>query len=367
VIFWGTFFPLISEAVTGDQRSVGPPWFDRYTVPLALVLVLLSGIGPLIAWRRATAANFRRNLLGPVGFGLAVGVAMVVWLHRETTAVLMFGLVAFVLAAVGQELWRGVRARRAMSGGSVPVALVALVRRNRRRYGGYLVHAGMAVLFLGIAASSSFRDERDVRLAPGQSARVGGYDVTYVKPTAQLVTAPNGRLERIDLGAQLRLTRGGRMVGTLHTHKSYFPSPAPILGPVSRYFEGDATSEVGLRAGLGRDVWTAISPDTDRLRPVIAQGDKVFSGPGAKLPSAQRDMFLAETLRGLTARYTDNPPPATFRLLVSPMVQWIWIGALIVFMGALIAIWPPPRALARRAAATYAARVGREARSMARV
>jgi cytochrome c-type biogenesis protein CcmF len=272
-----------------------------------------------------------------------------------------------VLSAVGQELVRGVRARRAMSGGSVPVALVALVRRNRRRYGGYLVHAGMALLFLGIAASSSFQDERDVRLAPGQSARVGGYDVTYVKPTADLVTAPNGRLERIDLGAQLRLARDGATVGTLHTHKSYFPSVAPILGPVSRFFEGEATSEVGLRAGFTRDVWTAIAPDTDRLRPVIAQGDKVFSGPGAKLSPADRSMFLAETLRGLAARYADNPPPATFRLLVSPLVQWIWIGALIVFAGGLIAIWPSPRTAGRTVAAAYAARVGREARAPAQV
>jgi cytochrome c-type biogenesis protein CcmF len=206
-----------------------------------------------------------------------------------------------------------------------------------------------------------------VRLGVGQSARVGGYDVTYTRPTAKLVTAPNGRLERIDLGADLRLARDGSPVSTLHTHKSYFPSSAPILGAVSRFFEGEATSEVGLRAGLGRDVWSAVSPDTDRLRPVITQGDKVFAGPGARLSEADREMYLGETLRGLTTRYTENPPPATFRLLVSPMVQWIWIGALIVFAGGLIAIWPPPRTAGSRARAAYAARVGREARTIARV
>lgn len=367
VIFWGTFFPLISEAVTGNQASVGPPWFDKYVVPLTLVLVLLSGLGPLIAWRRATASNFRRNLLIPLSIGAGAALVTALWLRREPAAIAMFGLVAWVLAAVGQELWRGVRARRAMAGGSIPGALVALVRRNRRRYGGYLVHAGMAVLFLGIAASSSFQDERDVRLGVGQSARVGGYDVTYAKPTAKLVTAPNGRLERIDLGADLRLSRDGKTVSTLHTHKSYFPSSAPILGAVSRFFEGEATSEVGLRAGFGRDIWSAVSPDTDRLRPVIAEGDKVFAGPGANLAEADREMYLAETLRGLTRKYTDNPPPATFRLLVSPLVQWIWIGALIVFAGGLIAIWPPPRTAGSKARAAYAARVGREARTMARV
>jgi cytochrome c-type biogenesis protein CcmF len=242
---------------------------------------------------------------------------------------------------------------------------VALVRRNRRRYGGYLVHMGVAVLFMGVAASSSFQEERYARLAVGQSAEVGGYRITYAEPTAALVAAPNGRLERIDFGAELRLERDGRPAGTLHTHKSYFPSAAPMFGAVSRFFEGEATSEVGLRAGLGRDVWSAVSPDTERLRPVITEGDKVFAGPGAKLSAVDREMYLAQTLRGLTAKYTDNPPPATFRLLVSPMVQWIWIGALIVFAGALIAIWPAPRTA--RARATYAAQVGRESREMAHI
>jgi cytochrome c-type biogenesis protein CcmF len=362
VIFWGTFFPLISEAVTGDGASVGPPWFDRYTVPLALVLVLLSGIGPLIAWRRATLASFRRNLLVPVGVALAVGVAVAAWLRRDPAALIMFSLASFVLAGVVQELTRGVRARRAMSGGSVPGALVALVRRNRRRYGGYLVHAGVSLLFVGIAASSSFQDERDVRLAPGQSTRVGGYDVTYVRPTSRLVAAPNGRLERIDLGADLRLTRDGRPAGVLHTHKSYFPSVAPMFGAVSRFFEGEATSEVGLRAGVGRDVWSAVSPDTSGLRPIITEGDKVFQNAAALSPAA-RDAALAEVLRGLTRRYQASPPPATFRLLVSPMVQWIWIGAIIVFLGGLTALWPSPRTVGRRVSAAYAARVGREART----
>lgn len=359
VIFWGTFFPLISEAVTGDEASVGPPWFDQYTVPLALILVLLSGIGPVIAWRRATAANLRRNLLRPALAGLVVlaGLALL-GLGSEPGALLMFGLGAFVLAAVGQELWRGVRARRAMSGGGMPSALVALVRRNRRRYGGYLVHAGVSVLFIGVAASSSFQDEREVLLKPGQTATVGAYEVTYVKPTANLRAAPNGGLEKIDLGAQLRVKRDGRTVADMTTVKSYFPSLAPFLGPISRFFEGEATSEVGLKAGWRRDIWTAIAPDTGALRPRIEEGDKVFSG--AKLTPQQRDAFLGQALGGLARSYAKNPPPATFRLIVSPMVTWIWIGALIAFLGGLIALWPQPRGARSPVRAAYAARVGRE-------
>jgi cytochrome c-type biogenesis protein CcmF len=250
-----------------------------------------------------------------------------------------------------------------MAGEPVPLALVSLVRRNRRRYGGYLVHAGVAVLFVGVAASSSFADERDVRLSPGGTVRVGGYDLTYERPTSELVAASNGRLERIDFGARLRVERDGSPPATLVTERSYFPSSGPMLGPISRYFEGEATSEVGLEAGWRRDLWMAISPDIGRLRPIVEEGDRVFTEADAgSLPPAERGRLLAEALRGLAARYADDPPPATFRILVSPMVTWIWIGALIVLAGALIALWPTPRTLARRVAAAYAAQVGRETR-----
>jgi cytochrome c-type biogenesis protein CcmF len=364
-IWWGTFFPLISEAITGRRASIGPPWFDQFTVPLALVLVLLSGIGPLIAWRRATAANLRRNFVIPVGAAAAaLALALAVGAGDQPDALIMFLLAGFVVGGVGQELTRGVRARRVMAPESVPRALISLVRRNRRRYGGYTVHAGIAILFVGIAASSSFADERDVRLAAGQSADVGGYRVEYVRPTAELVAASNGRLERIDLGADLRVARDGRQVATLRTERSYFPSSAPMLGPVSRFFEGESTSEVGLDAGFRRDVWSAVRPDIRRLAPQVREGDRVFADAerSGALTSSERDAFLAEALRGLVRSYADDPPPATFRLLVSPMVTWIWIGALIALAGGLIALWPAPRSVARTVAAAYAARVGREAR-----
>src|SRR5215218_2256026 len=360
VVFWGTFFPLISEAVTGDESSVGPPWFSRYVTPLALVLVLLSGIGPLIAWRRATVANLRRNFALPAGAGVAVLAGLVAaGVTSSIGALLMFAFAAFVLGAVGQELWRGVRARRAMSRDAVPAALVALVRRNRRRYGGYLVHAGIAVLFVGVAASSAFQAQRLVELRPGQTERVSGYAITYERPTARLVAAGNGRLERIDLGAQLLVRRGDGAAESLHTYKSYFPSTDPSLGPVSRFFEGEATTEVGLRAGLRRDLWTAVAPDIGRLRPRIDQGDKVFA-EAKELSESDREAFLAEALRGLTRSYTDAPPPATFRLIASPLVSWIWLGALIVLAGATIALWPAGEGARRPATATGLARVARE-------
>jgi cytochrome c-type biogenesis protein CcmF len=246
-----------------------------------------------------------------------------------------------------------------MSSDSVPRAVVSLVQRNRRRYGGYLVHIGISVLFAGVAASSAFQHARDVELQVGQTAKLGGYEVTYLKPTGKLVAANNGRLERIDLGAVMRVKRDGDAAGTLQTNRSFFPSADPSLGPVSRFFEGEATSEVGLRAGLQRDVWSAIAPNVRDLRKQVAEGDRVFNDAKG-LPPEQREVALAEALTGLTRSYAANPPPATFRLIVSPLVSWIWIGALIVFAGGLIALWPPLRRAPRPVAARYAARVARE-------
>ncbi len=158
VVFWGTFFPLISEAVTGSKAAVGPPWFDRYVTPLALVLVLLSGIGPVLAWGTFTRARLASTFAVPVAATLLVLVALVAagGIARRPLALAMFCVAAFTLTAVGQELWRGARARRALTGEPPPVALAAIVRRNRRRYGGYTVHVGIAVLLVGVAASMTF-------------------------------------------------------------------------------------------------------------------------------------------------------------------------------------------------------------------
>ncbi len=363
VVFWGTFFPLISEAVTGNEAAVGPPWFDRYMVPLALILVLLSGIGPALTWRRATPANLRRNLGRPAGFALCVLVALVaLGVTQSVRALLMFGAAGFVFAVVFQEFFRGTRARRAQTHESVPVALVSLVRRNRRRYGGYLVHLGVITVFVGVAASSSFQHVHEVRLSPGQTAQVGAYRYTYVKPVAQVRAAPNGRLEKISLGAVLSVRRGGGTPQRLTTSKDYFPSQDPTLGPVSRFFDGESTTTIGLHPGLRNDIWSAVAPDTSRLAPLIAQGDRVFTKNGRGLSAQQVNEFLAEALTGLTASYAKHPPPATFRLEVSPMVSWIWIGAVIVLFGGLLAGWPSPRGATRLARAAYAARVGRDVR-----
>jgi cytochrome c-type biogenesis protein CcmF len=348
VVFWGTFFPLISEAVTGDRASVGPPWFDRYTVPLAIVLVLLSGIGPLLAWRRVTASQLRRIAAVPAAIGLATLAALALFTDAADSpaSLVLFTFAAFTIAAVVGEFRRGVQTRRVVSSEGPGAALVSIIRRNRRRYGGYVVHLGVAVVLLGVAASSAFIDQVDVRLTPGQTARVGDYQVRYVRPTSSVSN------EKLDFGAVLDVRRDGERVALLRPSRSYFPSLDARMGPIGRFFGGESTSEVGLKAGFKRDVWTALQPDLSVLKPGIRAGNRQLAEAG---PRAQ-----AFAIDFLAALYVRKSPAATFRLIIDPMVTWIWLGGLIALGGALIALWPSALPSRRRITSLYAARLGRE-------
>ena len=366
VIWWGTFFPLISEALTGQRHTFGPPMFDRLTVPLALALVLLSGIGPLIAWRRATAANLRRNFTAPLGVAAAALVfALALGAGRQPDALIMFVLAGFVIGGVGQELVRGVRARRVMAREPVPLALVSLVRRNRRRYGGYLVHVGDGG---PVRRDRGVLELRRGARRPARAGQVGARRRLHGRATSSRpprwwprpTGGSSGSTSAPTCGSRAAARRRGSCTPRSPTSRR----PAPMLGPVSRFFEGESTSEVGLDAGLRRDFWVSVAPDTQRLDTRVKEGDAVFAkaDKSGALTQDQRDSFLAEALTGLTRSYANDPPPATFRVLASPMVTWIWLGALVVFLGGLIALWPSPRAVGRRVTAAYAARVGREAR-----
>jgi cytochrome c-type biogenesis protein CcmF len=352
VVFWGTFFPLIAEALTGDRKTVGPPWFDRYTVPLTLMLVLLSGVGPVIAWRRATLANARRAFLVPTAAALVTLVAcLAAGLGDRIAAVIMFAAAAFVFGTVGQEFWRGTGARKAMAGEAAPLALVQLVRRNRRRYGGYIVHLGMALLFVGVAASSAFETAADERLEPGQTVRVGDYDVTYVRATAG-VAEESGSLEAIRLGAVLRVQRDGDEPFQAITERRYYPAQDGRMGVVGQFFEGEATSEIALQAGLTRDFWAAYQPDQEVIRRIVDGLDKRVAKASPEQQAAAVQVFIA-FLR-------ERPPAATFRMIGSPLVTWIWLGAIVTFLGGLLALWPAPDAARRRATARASARVAQD-------
>ena len=347
VIFWGTFFPLISEFFTGDRHSLAAPWFDHYVTPIGVLLVLFTGIGPLFAWGRLSGGAARRLLLWP-GIAAATTIAVLLAISDAGShlwALFVFAFAAFTFVALLGEFWRAGSTRHTLTGEAYPRALATAVGRNRRRYGGYVVHAGIALTLIGIAASSSFQTNRDLRLQVGQSAKVGDYTIAYRKLTADPTN------ERIAFTSQLDVTRDGKHVATLNPARNYYPTQDPTAGAIGRYFMGESTSEVGLRTNAGGDLWTAFQPDLSSLNPAIVRGNRELAGLP---PQAQGIAILA-----LVQHYIDAPPPANFRVIVNPLVGWIWIGALIAVAGAVMAGWPALESR-RRLEAAYRARVGKE-------
>ncbi|HEV7563545.1 MAG TPA: heme lyase CcmF/NrfE family subunit, partial [Solirubrobacterales bacterium] len=363
-IAWGTFFPLISELFTGSKASLAAPWFDRYTTPLAILLVLFTGIGPLLAWRRVTWASAKRVFRIPLAVAAVTLVALLLFSDaaHKLWALALFVFAAFALTGLAQEFWNGAAARRKLSGGSAAGALVAVVSRNRRRYGGYIVHAGIAVILIGIAASSSFQTNRDVDLRPGQSVVVDGYTVKYVKPEVSVDS------EKFTFASRVLVEKDGKLVANLRPSQRYFrpTGGATGSGTLSSFFAGEQTSEVGLDAGLTKDFWIAPRPDISGVQRRARAADKAFAdcvsgAPGtppqckalalvmlrARENPSLRPAALAQIskLQALSAdniarAYKGERLPVTFKVIVNPLVTWMWIGGLIALAGALIALWP---------------------------
>jgi cytochrome c-type biogenesis protein CcmF len=362
VIFWGTFFPLISELFTGEKASLAAPWFDRYTTPLAILLVLFTGIGPLLAWRRISWESAKRVFRVPAAVAAVVTVALALFTDagHKPWALALFAFAAFALTGLAQEFWTGAAARRRLSGEPSAQALVGLVSRNRRRYGGYVVHVGVVVLLIGVAASSSFQTNRDVDLRPGESTVVDGRTITYVKPTVAVDE------EKIAFGSLLRIEEDGKVVGFLRPSQRFFRPTGQDTGTIGSFFAGEATSEVGLRPGAGSDLWIAERPNVAGVQRRVRAADKGFAAcvqgaPGTpEQCKALRALMLAAQanpslraraldqitkLQGLAAErvahtYLADTAPSTFKVIVDPLVTWMWIGGLIALTGALIALWP---------------------------
>src|SRR6185436_11259285 len=241
------------------------------TTPLAILLVLFTGVGPLLAWRRISWSAAKRVFVVPaiVAALALVVLALTTDAAAKPWALALFAFAAFALTGLAQEFWRGAQARRSLAGGSLPAALVGVVSRNRRRYGGYVIHIGVAVLLIGIAASSSFQTNREVRLGPGQSAVIDGRKITYERPTVDVSA------EAFSFGAVLGVEKDGERT-TLRPSKRFFRPTGVETGTIGSFFDGEATSEVGLKAGAGSDLWTAVEPDISAVRRRIRAADAGF-------------------------------------------------------------------------------------------
>ncbi|MCH7569412.1 MAG: heme lyase CcmF/NrfE family subunit [Deltaproteobacteria bacterium] len=289
-IFLGTIFPLISEAVAGIQVSVGAPYFNSVTVPLFLLLVFLMGVGPMIAWKKASWDNLRRNFLWPTVASFVVALFLFIWLVRDFLPLLGFTLLSFVVFTILFDTTLAVRARQRIAGEGVFSALVTLARRNQRRYGGLIVHLGVVLIFLGIAGSMSYSIEREVTLQIGEGLSIGRYHIQFegLKRSQQ---PTHSRVE-----AAFRVFNEGHEIGVLSPALKFFPTQK---SPVGRAV---------YRSTLIEDLYIILSGFSE-----VEQNQ------------------------------------ATLKVLVRPLLAWIWIGGFVIALGTIVAVLPSRRKLAQRA------------------
>ena len=284
-IFLGTVFPLLSQAVVGVQVSVGAPYFNSVMAPLFLLLVFLMGVGPLIAWRRASWDNLKRNFTWPTAASLAVAVGLFAGGIRSFFLLLGFTLCAFAVSTMVFDTFLSLRARRRQAGEGPLRGLGTLIRRNQRRYGGFVVHLGVVLIVLGIAGSMAYSIEREATLNVGETLTAGSYRVAFegLRGSQQ---PTHYRME----GA-FQVSQNGRALGRLSPTLKFFPTQdAPIGRAV-------------FRSTLKEDLYLILSG---------------FSDVGRN--------------------------QATLKVLIRPLVLWIWLGGFVITLGTLMTILPLGRA-----------------------
>jgi cytochrome c-type biogenesis protein CcmF len=294
-VLWGVAFPLLSEAVRGDPITVGPPYFNFFLRVFGLPLLLLMGIGPLVAWRRSSLRALGESLLWPAAAAVVAGAGLIaLGAGSSLPGLVAYTFCVFVLAAIALEFVRGTRARKALGERTWLGAFSSLVGRNRRRYGGYVVHAAIVLLALGIAGGA-YGATKVQHLKAGQSMSIRGYQLTYLGSVVR--EGPNDLEKR----ARLAVTRGGDRLGTYEAGKNSYPA------------EDQVSNEVGIRT------------DWLRAEDLFIIGDQ-FNADGS----------------------------VVVKVLVNPLVDLVWLAGFVFLLGSLIAMWPDEREqrrLARRTAA----------------
>src|SRR5213592_2935273 len=281
-ILWGVAFPLLSQAVRGQTVTIARPYYNFFLRIFGLPLLLLMGIGPLVAWRRASLRSLGRSFAWPAAIGLAVGIVLLLLgAGSSWIGLLAYTFSAFVLGSIGYEFVRGTRARHALTGGPWLAAFSELVARNRRRYGGYIVHAAIVLLAIGVAGSSAYDKVRERTLSPGQTMAIGSYGLTY----RELVRRQGANAT--EFRALLDVRKDGNRVGTLASGKNSYPA------------EQQTSNEVGIRS----------------------------------------DYLTGEDLFVITDQINPNGTIA-FKILVKPLVNLIWLAGLVFLIGSLVALWP---------------------------
>jgi cytochrome c-type biogenesis protein CcmF len=281
-VFWGTIFPVLSEITKGVKITVGPGFYNRVNVPIALVLMILIAVGPLLAWRRGVKREIVRSLAMPVTLGVIGAVGAYASGIRSVATTLVMAFSALILGSVLMEFYRGASARNEIKGEPMPMAAIKVILNNRRRYGGYIVHLGMVLIFMGLSGATLTREVTGT-IVPDESLSVGDYTLKYMNmrwiPTK----------DRLAVTTRLKVFREGQAIGYLVPERRFYENR-----------EDQPTTEVSIISDWKEDLYVA-----------------------------------------LTGYNRDGR--ASFRILINPFVPWLWAGGYVVGFGIMLAVWPRRR------------------------
>jgi Cytochrome c biogenesis factor len=280
-VLWGTLFPVITEAIMGEKVSVGAPFFNRVNIPIGLFLLFLTGVGPLIAWRRSSLESLKRAFLWPTVAAVLLVAVLIVAGIRHFYALMSFGLCLFVAATIVSEFFKGSRAIAARNNMNLVRAMVELTHRNTRRYGGYIVHMGIVLMFVGFTGAAFNKDDT-VEVGMGETFRLGKYEMKVRE--IQDGDTPNYMWQR----AIVDVRKGGEQVGTLRPERRIYKASQ------------EPNSIVGIRRRLNEDLYLNF----------------------ASMSQSSSDK-------------------AVIQAFVFPLVSWIWIGFGVLFAGSIICLIPP--------------------------
>ena len=281
VTLWGTVYPLITKLAIGESITVARPFYDQVNGPLFLGLLVLMGVGPLLPWRRATPATARRSLWLPAAGSIAtVLVLFILGIHKPYPLV-GFGLCALVITGILSEWYRGTRSLHRSQGDIYPVAFLRLIWANRPRYGGYIVHLSVIMVVLGVVGTSFFNTQQDLILTPGDVANIQGYEIHY------LGTHEEPKSNRVEFTSTVEVYRDGKLLDTLFPKRTFYPS-----------FNMAAT-QADIRSTPIDDLYLVPSEN-------LANGD------------------------------------VGFRILVNPLIWWMWVAGPVLMLGTLVSLWPSP-------------------------
>jgi cytochrome c-type biogenesis protein CcmF len=281
-VLLGTFFPIISEAVRGVKVSLGPPYFNAIMTPIGLALLFLVGAGPLIAWKRMPPRELFRAVRVPLILSLVAAVILVLLGVRHAYALVALALALFVFVSIVTEFVRGVRARRKNARESIPLALGRLVWRAPRRYGGYIIHVGVLLIFVGFAGAA-FTQEYERTLAPGERFHAGGYDLTF----RRLDESNDSSMESVK--ADVMVSRDGKDLAVLKPHRNWYHK-------------------------------------SEQLSTEVA----IFS-------TWKHDLYL------VLANLDPDNDTASFKVYLNPLVSWFWWGGIVMCVGGVLVLLPRGR------------------------